>query len=160
MVFTKKYGFQINQNKDTLTQTLKDLSKENLIEQNRIGDDSFYSIEFIWDEFFVTRKAKLFERSMGIEPDAYIRLTSLSDNLTQIDVRIKFSEIVWIILIFVQLGIIAVSLFGINVDGLNWWYRILIMIGISGLWNFILWLILIQGLKKLKKVITQLFEKL
>ncbi len=155
MLFRKRYHFQISQNKETLTQALKDLSKKELVQENTFGNDTLYSLEFNWDEFVVTRKAR-FDRSAGIEPDAHIRLVSLSEDLTQIDVKIKFSEIVWIILIFVQLGIIAGCLFGIE---LHWAYRILIMIGTYAVWNFIIWLIFVEGTNRLKKVVDRLFKQ-
>lgn len=151
MLFNKKYSFQLDQNITTLTQTLK---KVKSIEQDVIGGEESYSVEFSWDEFVVTRKA-MFERFAGIEPDAHIRLVPLSENTTQIDVTVKFSEIVWMILLIIQLGIIAVCLFGTE---FNWWYRILLMIGVSGVWNFIIWLIFIQGSNTLKKVVKELFE--
>jgi hypothetical protein len=155
MLFRKKYSFQINQNKDILTQKLKDLSKEYLVEKNSFGSDTFYSLEFNWDEFVVSRKAKMFERSAGVETDAYIRLISIAENVTRIDVTIRFPEIAWIILAFVQFGIIAGCLFGIES---NWWYRILIIIGSSGLLYFFIW-ISVQGSNPFKKVIAGLFER-
>lgn len=158
MFFRKKYSFEVNQNKEILTESLKNKKGKDQIYRNDIGIESSYSVEFNWDEFVVTRKAKMFERSAGIEPDAHIRLVHLSDNLTRIDVKMKFSEIVWIILIFIQLGIIAGCLFGTNVNELNWWYRILMLIGSSGLFNFIIWMFFIRESNVLKGVIKQLFE--
>jgi hypothetical protein len=160
MLFSKKYSFEINQNKEVLSESLKNRKGKDQIYRNGIESESSYSIESNWDEFVVTRKAKIFERSAGIEPDAQIQLLHLSEKLTGIDVKIKYSEIVWIILIFVQLGIIAACLFGSfnHHSDLNWWSRILIMIGGSALWNFIIWLIFIREVKTLENVVRQIFK--
>ncbi|MNU80521.1 hypothetical protein D3C71_701540 [compost metagenome] len=165
MLFRKKYSFQLNQNKDDLTQTLKNLSSKDLVEKNEIGVESSYSVEFNWDEFIVTRKPKLFERG-SFTPNAHIRLASLSENLTQIDVKIKLSEIWWILLVFIHLGIVAgyfftpssVKFFGNPIE-LNWLSRIAFLLGITGFLNFIIWLIFINESKNLKKIINRLFEQ-
>lgn len=155
MFFRRKYSFNVPQNKEALTQALKDLKKEDLIQKTLIGKES-YSFEFNWDEFVVTRKVKMFERGGGPEPDAYIRLTSLSENLTRIDATIKFSEITWISLIIIQGMIIAGSFFG---GELIWWGRILLFTGSSGLFYFIIWLIFVQESNTLKKVIQTVFRE-
>lgn len=158
MFLRRKYNFQVNKNKDTLTQELKGLSAKIHVYPRSIGSDSHYSVEFNWDEFVVTRKAE-FSSGLGIEPDASIRLMSLSENLTQVTVAIKFSGVSWIFLIFIQLGIIAGSLFGTSAEW-NWLSRIALMIGSSGLLIFILWLILIHESNHLEKVINRLFEQI
>ena len=158
MFLRKKYSFQINKNKDTLTQELKGLSIKDHVYPRSIGSDSHYSVEFNWDEFVVTRKAE-FSNGVGIEPDASIRLMSLSENLTQITVIIKFPDVSWVFLSIIQLGIIAGSLFGTSAEW-NWLSRIALMIGSSGLLIFILWLILIHESNHLEKVINRLFEQI
>lgn len=158
MMFRKRYSFQFNQDTDDLTQTLKDWSSKDLVERNELGFGSSYSMEFSWDKFIVTHKSKPFERG-SFTPDATIRLVNLSENLTHVNVKIKFSEITWVFLIFIQLGIIAGCLFGTRAE-LSWLTKIFLMIGISVLWNFILWLIFISGSMSLKKVINRLFEQL
>ncbi len=160
MLFRKKYSFEVDQNKEILSESLKNRKGKDQIYRNAIGIESSYSIEFNWDEFVVSRKAKMFDRSAGIEPDAHIRLVHLSENLTRIDVTIKFSEIVWIILILIQLGILAGCFFGTNISELNWWYRILILMGSSGLFNFVIWLIFVSEVKTLKNVVQQIFKDL
>ncbi|WP_300355625.1 hypothetical protein [Fluviicola sp.] len=139
---------------------MKNLKGKDQIYRNVLETES-YSIEFNWDEFVVSRKATMSKRA-GIEPDAHIRLVHLSENLTRVDVKLKFSEIVWMILVFVQLGIIAVTLFGPfnRYPNIHWWSRILIMIGGSALWNFIIWLIFVSEVKTLENVIRQVFEDL
>ena len=110
MFLKKKYSFEINQNKEVLSESLKNLKGKDQVYRNGIGSESSYSIEFNWDEFMVSRKATMSGRA-GIEPDAHMRLVQLSEKLTRIDVKIKFSEIVWIILVFIHFGIIGGSLF-------------------------------------------------
>jgi hypothetical protein len=163
MLFRKKYSLQLDQNKDTLTQSLKDLSKKDQVKKNIIGDDTLYSVEFNWDEFVVTRKPKMFER-LSLAPNAYMRLASSSENITQVDVKIKFSEISWIFLVFIHLGIIAacifspqIKLFGSYIET-NWLTRIFSLFILEGILNLIIWLIFTQGSNALKKVVKQLFE--
>ncbi len=158
MFLRKKYHFQVDRNVDSLTQSLKDSGKKDLIYERTFGNDSHYSVTFNWDEFVITRKAE-FSRQWIFEPDAHIRLTSLSENLTQVNVTIKLSEISWIILIFIQLGIVACSLFGPSEEW-NWLSRIALMVGISALFNFIVWLTFIPDSNHFKKVIEQLFEEI
>ena len=158
MFLRKRYSFQVHKNKDDLTQILKELDQKDHVYQHTFGSDSRYSFEFNWDEFVVTRKAE-FSRKGSFEPDAYIRLMSLSGNLSQVNVTIKFSDVSWVFLIFIQLGIIAGSLFGVSAEW-SWLSRIALMLGSSGLLHFILWLILIQESNTLKKVINRLFEEI
>ncbi|MNJ84315.1 hypothetical protein D3C87_17650 [compost metagenome] len=157
MIFRKRYSFEFNQSADDLTQTLKDLSRKDILERNELGFESSYSMEFSWDEFILTHKSESFQRA-SFAPDAYIRLVNLSENLTQVNVKIKFSEITWVFLIFIQLGIIAGCLFGTRAE-LSWLSKIFLMIGVSALWNFILWLVFISASMSLKKVINRLFEQ-
>lgn len=149
MLFKETYRFQVSKNKDVLTQHLKDVSKTDIPE----GDHS-YSVEFSWDEFIITSKAKMFSRK-SFSADAYLRLNSLSEDMTQVDVKIKFSEITWMYLLFIQLGIICSCLFGAD---FNWWLRIGALIGISGIWNFIIWVTLKWESQALKKVVSKLFK--
>lgn len=158
MFLRRKYNFQVNKNKDTLTQELKGLSTKDYVYPRSIGSDTHYSVEFNWDEFVITRKAEFSGRGV-IESDAYIRLMSLSENLTQVTVIIKFSDVSWVFLTFIQLGIIAGSLFRISSEW-NWLSRIALMIGSSGLLVFILWLILLHESNHLEKVINRLFEQI
>jgi hypothetical protein len=156
MFFRKTYSFDFSQSKDLLTQNLKDFSKEDLVLKNSYGSDSFYSLEFSWDEFIITQRAKMFQRS-NFTSDAHIRLSSSSDNLTHVAITIKYSEITWLFLVFFQLFIVAGSLFG---NELNWWYRILVMIGASGILWLIIWLTFIKELSALKTIIKQLFHQI
>lgn len=48
MFLRKKYSFQINKNKDTLTQELKGLSTKDYVYPRSIGSDTHYSVEFNW----------------------------------------------------------------------------------------------------------------
>ncbi len=153
MLFRKTYSFQFPKNKDILTQDLKDLSKQDQVLKDSFGSDTFYSVEFNWDEFIVTQRAKMFQRA-SFTADGYIRLNSLAENLTQAEVKIKYSEVTWLFLIFIQLGIVAGCLFG---NELNWLYRVLMMIGASGIFFGIIWSTLIGEAKTLKTVIEQLF---
>lgn len=156
MLFKETYNFQINQNKEVLTQTMKNLSKKDLVLENKFEPDSLYSLEFSWDEFIITQRAKMFQRS-NFTSDAHIRLSDSSDNQTQVTVTIKYSEITWIFLIFIQIMILSGSLFG---NELNWWYRILVMVGASGILWFIIRMIFIRDSKALKTVIDRLFEQI
>ncbi len=158
MFLRKKYSFQVEQNKDDLTQILKELSQKDHVYKHTLGSDSLYSMEFNWDEFVVTRKAE-FSRQGIFESEASIRLVCLSENLTQVDVTIKLSGTSRVFLFFVQLGIIAGSLFGTSEEW-NWLSRVGLMIGISGLFNFILWLAFIDESNRLEKVIHQLFKQI
>jgi hypothetical protein len=166
MLFRKQYSFEINQNKKVLSESLKNLKGKDQSYRNGIGSESSYSIEFNWDEFVVTRKAEMFERSAGIEPDAHIQLVQLSEKLTRIDVKIKFSEIVWIILVFIHLGIIGgslflpqIKLFGNQLET-TWINRILFLILSLGVINSIIWLLFISEVKTLRNVVQQIFEGL
>lgn len=149
MLFKEIYNFQLSKNKDILTQNLKALSKEEI----REGDYT-YSVEFSWDEFIVTAKAKILQRN-HFTADAHIRLTGLPEDHTEVGIQIKFSEITWIFFIFIQLGITAACLF---VAEFNWWGRIALLIGVSGACFFIIRLALIWESRALKKVISKLFE--
>lgn len=126
-----------------------------MILENNFGSDTFYSLEFSWDEFIVTQRAKMFQRS-NFTADAYIRLSTLSEDLTQVEVKIKYSELTWIFLILVQLGIILGSLFA---NEFHWLVRLVLLTGISGIWVFIVSVTYTEELKRLSKVISRLFER-
>lgn len=148
MRFKETYRLELPKSSDFLTHQLKDLCKEEIR-----NDDNFYSLEFSWDEFIVTAKAKIFQRTT-FTADASIRLTGLSEDLTRADIEIKFSAVTWCFLVLVQLGIFVTCLF---VAEFNWLIRIGLLISISGIWAFIVWLTFIRDSRALKQVINHVF---
>ncbi len=155
MFFRKKYSFEFPQNKELLIQDLKDLSKHDLVEENRFGSDTFYSIKFNWDEFIVTPRAKMFQQA-NYTANAYIRLNSISEELTQVNVTVKYSEISWLFLIFIQLWISAGCLF---IPEFHWVIRIVLLIGVTGLWGLIIHWGILSEVKNFKDVVEQLFQQ-
>jgi hypothetical protein len=162
MLFRKRYSFQVDQNKDALTQALKDLTNQDHVNKTDIGMESAYSVEFNWNEFIVTRKPEFSERS-GFGPDAYIQLVSLSENLTQVNVKIKLSAIWWIVLIFIHLGILGGSLFlphfrlfGNSIET-TWLNRIIFLFFTEFIFNLVIWLFFVRESGRLKQVISQVF---
>lgn len=156
MLFRRTYHFQFPKNKEVLIRELKDLSQKDLVQKATFGSDTFYSVEFNWDEFVVSSRAKMFERS-NWSADAYIRLLPLSDEFTQINVTIKYSEISWIFLILVQLFITAACLFG---NDFHWLVRIAMLLGATGLFGSIIHLSLSGEVKESKPIVEQLFDQI
>ena len=155
MFFRKIYSFEVPRNKDLLIRDLKDLSKNDLVGENKFGSDTFYSVEFNWDEFIVTPRAKMFQRS-NFTPDAYIRLNSISEELTRVHVTIKYSEISWLFLIFIQLWVIVGCLF---VPEFHWLIRIVLLIGATGLWGLMIHWGILSEVENFKDVVGQLFQQ-
>ena len=155
MLFRKTYSFEFPRNKDLLIQDLKEVSKKDLVEENKFGSDTFYSVEFNWDEFIVTPRAKMFQRT-NYTADAYIRLTSISEELTRVHVTIKYSEISWLFLIFIQLWVIVGCLF---VPEFHWLIRIVLLIGATGLWGLIIHWGILSEVETFKDVVKQLFQQ-
>ncbi|WP_343631290.1 hypothetical protein [Fluviicola sp.] len=156
MLFKRTYHFQFPKNKELLIRELKDLSQKDLVQKATFGSDTFYSVEFNWDEFVVSSRAKMFERN-SFSADAYIRFQSLPEDLTQINVTIKYSEISWFALIFIQLLFAAGCLFG---NDFHWLVRIAMLLGATGLFGSIVHLSLVSEAKKLKAVVKQLFDQI
>jgi hypothetical protein len=155
MLFRKTYSFEFPRNKDLLIQDLKEVSKKDLVEENKFGSDTLYSVEFNWDEFIVTPRAKMFQRS-NFTPDAYIRLNSISEELTLVNVTIKYSEISWLFLIFIQLWVIVGCLF---VPEFHWLIRIPLLIGATGLWGLMIHWGIHSEVENFKEVVGQLFQQ-
>lgn len=155
MFFRKIYSFEFPRNKDLLIQDLKELSKHDLVEENKFGSDTFYSVEFNWDEFIVTPRAEMLQQA-NYSADAYIRLYSISEELTQVRVTIKYSEISWLFLIFIQLGISAGCLF---IPEFHWVIRIVLLIGVTGLWGLIIHWGILSEINSYKEIVGQLFQR-
>lgn len=155
MLFRKIYSFEFPRNKDLLTQDLKGLSKHDLLGENKFGSDTLYSVEFNWDEFIVTPRAKMFQRS-NFTPDAYIRLNYISEELTQVHVTIKYSEISWLFLIFFLLWISVCCLF---IAEFHWLIRIALLIGATGIWGLMIHWRIFSEVENFKEVVGQLFQQ-
>lgn len=155
MLFRKIYSFEFPRNKDLLIQDLKGLSKHDLVGENKFGSDTLYSVEFNWDEFIVTPRAKMFQQA-NYTADAYIRLNSISEELTQVHVTIKYSEISWLFLIFIQLWIIVGCLFA---PEFHWLLRIALLIPVTGLWGLIIHWGILSEFENFKEVVEQLFQQ-
>lgn len=107
MFYVTKKQFEVNQSiADLNDQLKKTLVGTHVIQRDDFfSDEISYSGELNYDKFVVSRTAKSFKNVL-IVPDAHIKLTKVSDNHTMVHVKIKFSEIWYLLFIFLHLGVI------------------------------------------------------
>jgi hypothetical protein len=163
MFFRKKYSLLLNQNKEILTETLKaEQSKKHVLPST--FSESVYELKFDYNEWIISYKHNIL-RGLKIKPDAYIRLTTISDKMTEMNVTFKLSPI-WILAgIFVQLAFVAlwflpnntpITFMGKNL-GADWLNRMVIILCNLALFNGVIWITFLIETTRLKKVIEKLF---
>lgn len=146
MFYVTKKQFEVNQPIADLNDRLKKtLVGTYVIKQNNFfSSEIAYSGELNYDKFVLFRSAKPFEK-LRIVPDAHIKLVQVSENRTMVHVKIKFSEIWYLLLVFLHLSIICgilffphLSVFNYPIEGI-WWQRILLLIGVLIPIHLLIW---------------------
>jgi len=146
MFYVTKKQFEVNQPIADLNDRLKKTFVGTYVmkQNNFFAGELAYSGEFNYDKFVLSRRAKPFE-NVGIVPDAHIKLVQVSENRTMVHVKIKFSELWYLLLVFLHLSIICgilffphLSVFNYPIEGV-WWQRILLLICILIPIDLLIW---------------------
>lgn len=163
MFFRKKHTFILTQNKDLLTDSLKTAVGKKQVYQHTFGE-SVYDLQLDYDRWIISSRHQIL-RGIKMKPDAYIRLTPISERMTQAEVFIKLSAIWLLFLIFMHLAIIcvfffppntAVTIFGKDL-GPDWLNRAVVVLCNITLFNLFIWITFRIETTRLKKIIEKLF---
>lgn len=167
MFYVTKYSFNIEKDLlDVHDYLKKDIvgTIEHATSSIFVNNKTPFNFQFDYDRYILSEQARPF-RKTGISPDTFISLVKIEEKNTQIDVKIRYSDVSYMFLIFPQILPIIVFLssdkmrfFGTMIKS-SWGIRILMMCGSLAVINFIIWAIYKTQVKHYRNILMDIFKQ-